>query len=342
MALPELSVVMPVYNGERYLKDSIESVLGQTYRNFELIIINDGSTDKSLDINRKYDDNRIKIISSSKNRGIPYSRNLGLQFAKGKYITWCDCDDICLRRRFEWQIDLLSKNRSIGGCGTWMMRFGSKRSYTIKSFTDPEILRATLIFKPCMLNASVMLRLDPIKDFKLFYNEAYAIAEDYDFIIKCSKIFSLTNIPKVLYKYRASDTSIMDQFSQRVKESEEIHFSIYKSVLNQLNISPSREELEIHRLISSDTLITNFADFKKCFQWLCYLKANNNVSKFHNHKKFNKVLAHQFYFISKKTASFGLRTLVFYMRKSFMNFGYVVIQDIFKLTIKCILKKHSF
>ena len=243
---PFLSVVMPVFNGEKYIKESIESILNQTFKNLELIIIDDGSTDNSLLEIRKFKDSRIRLFMNGINRGVAFTRNRGLCKAKGKYLAWCDCDDISLPRRFEEQINFLEKNPAIGACGTWLSRFDKNSSYVIKSYKDSEILKATLLFRPSMLNATVMLRLSEVKKNGLCYNNDLSIAEDYDFILKCSNCFKLTNIPKVLYKYRASDTSIMKKYENQEQKSYEIHKIVYQYGLKALKINASEEELVLH------------------------------------------------------------------------------------------------
>ena len=106
---PKISVLMPVYNGDKYLKKSINSILRQTFDDFELIIINDGSTDLSLSIIKSYQDKRIKIINNSKNIGIAYSLNKGLNKANGDYIARQDQDDISHPERFMCQVNYLKK-----------------------------------------------------------------------------------------------------------------------------------------------------------------------------------------------------------------------------------------
>ena len=107
---PKISVLMPVYNGDKYLKKSINSILRQTYDDFEFIIINDGSTDLSLSIIKSYQDKRIKIINNSKNIGIAHSLNKGLNIANGDYIARQDQDDISHPERFMCQVNYLKKN----------------------------------------------------------------------------------------------------------------------------------------------------------------------------------------------------------------------------------------
>src|SRR3979411_1813870 len=110
MDLPLVSFVMPVYNAEKYLKEAIDSVLHQSYKNIELVIINDGSTDSSKDIILANDDPRIRYFENKFNSGIVYSRNRGLQLAIGDYIATLDSDDIALPHRTEQQVDFLEKN----------------------------------------------------------------------------------------------------------------------------------------------------------------------------------------------------------------------------------------
>ena len=115
---PAVSVVMPVYNGEKYLRESIDSILNQTYTDYEFIIVNDGSNDKTEEIILSYNDNRIRYIKNEKNLQIVKSLNRGIELAKGRYIARMDADDISLPRRFEKQITFMENNLEIGVCGT--------------------------------------------------------------------------------------------------------------------------------------------------------------------------------------------------------------------------------
>ena len=117
---PKISVIMPVYNGEKFLKEAIESILNQTFQNFELIIINDGSKDSSLDIIKKYEnsDNRIKVINQE-NAGVSVSRNNGIKNSIGEYVAFIDCDDLWLPKKLETQLESFNKDEDLKICGTW-------------------------------------------------------------------------------------------------------------------------------------------------------------------------------------------------------------------------------
>lgn len=117
---------MPVYNGERFLREAIESVLQQTFADFELLIVNDGSTDRSLDIIQTYNDSRIRLIDNGANLGLIAARNTGLKNARGEYIALLDCDDIAYPDRLAEQIAFLDKNPSFGMVGAWIEMIDEK------------------------------------------------------------------------------------------------------------------------------------------------------------------------------------------------------------------------
>ena len=124
-----VSVVMPVYNGEKFLGKSIESVLSQTFTKFELIIVEDGSTDNSPEISKKYEksDSRVRVLSheNSKNLGVSTSRNLGIEKSRGKYISFCDADDLWDKEKIDKQLKVFSDNSDVILCHTAIHAFGS-------------------------------------------------------------------------------------------------------------------------------------------------------------------------------------------------------------------------
>lgn len=120
MQNPQISIVMPVYNRENLVEFAIESILNQTFIDFEFIIVNDGSTDKTLEKILSFEDNRIKIINNQKNSGIVFSRNIGITSALGNYISMFDSDDIALPNKLEIQYNFLEKNPEFAMVGSWV------------------------------------------------------------------------------------------------------------------------------------------------------------------------------------------------------------------------------
>lgn len=199
---------MPVYNSSLYLKESIESTLNQTFEDFEFIIVDDGSTDNSLDIIKTYQDKRINL--QSLNHDYIASLNYGMRLAKGKYIVRMDSDDKMLPYRLQRQFDFMESNRKIAVCGCWFQTFGKNSDIYRPAIKHDDIICNMLSGNP-MCHPSVIMRTDTL--FSTFYSKGKEIydkhfiyAEDYKLwydIIKDGKL--LANIPEVLLSYRCSD-----------------------------------------------------------------------------------------------------------------------------------------
>src|SRR4026207_76576 len=125
MSPPRVTVLMPVYNGADYLRQGIDSILRQTCRDFELLVVNDGSTDSSREVLRGYGDPRLIVVENERNLGLVTSLNRGLELARGEFVARMDQDDLALPRRLDKQINFLRKNARVGLCGTWFQTFGA-------------------------------------------------------------------------------------------------------------------------------------------------------------------------------------------------------------------------
>ena len=197
---PAVSVVMPVYNGEKYLRESIDSILNQTYTDYEFIIVNDGSNDKTEEIILSYNDNRIRYIKNEKNLQIVKSLNRGIELAKGRYIARMDADDISLPRRFEKQITFMENNLEIGVCGTWLKTIGEKEEVWKLPVIHEEIAMQMFFF---IDNASYSVSQDShIKKLTHIYSDDFNKAEDYELWTRLLVKTKFANYPKVLLKYR--------------------------------------------------------------------------------------------------------------------------------------------
>ena len=189
---PLVSVVMPVYNAQKYLNKAIDSILAQTYKDFEFIIINDGSTDNSLQIIKKYQkkDKRI-IVKNKKNKGIVAALNDGIKLSRGKYLARMDADDISLPSRFEVQVNFMEKNSKIGVCGTWVEVFGEiNKNYLLKFPINNELLKIRLLFSVPFAHPSIMMRRDLVVQYNLQYNKKYDLVYYKDLLIYSVCLFS--------------------------------------------------------------------------------------------------------------------------------------------------------
>lgn len=298
MRSPTISVVMSVYNADKYLDEAIESILNQTYKDFEFIIINDGSTDKSLEIIEKYknQDERIVIISRE-NRGLIASLNEGIEKATGKYIARMDADDISLAERFQEQVEFMEKNTAIGVCGTWVEVFGQNRKDTLwKLPSTDEEMKPRLLFSVTFAHPSVMIRKSILDNNKLYYNEDYNAIEDYKMWLDCSKFTEFANIPKVLLKYRYLDTSLSKTADSAKDDSRYISTKkVFRQVLENLKLDNIDEENRLHFLIGFNERIAKAdIDLKFLNVYLNKLIEANQNTKVFNEKYLEQFLAKKF------------------------------------------------
>ena len=214
--VPRVSVVMPVYNGERFLAEAIESILTQTFSDFELIIVDDGSTDGSAEIIRAHAarDARIRVFQLGQNRGKADARNIGIDNARGDYITAMDCDDVSMPERLAKQADFLADNPEIGGVGTWGRTVNRDLTPRGKRYTVPNehaLIAWELFFGEAFLGATVMFRRDILTDTG-GYERGRRYVEDLELLSRLlfeSKI-RFANLTEDLLLYRIHDQPKFD------------------------------------------------------------------------------------------------------------------------------------
>lgn len=203
---PLISVIMPAYNGEKYIGESIESILNQTYRNFEFIIIDDKSSDDTLHIIQKYKDIRIRLYKNSCNKGIAYSTNFGIDNSQGKYIALLDDDDLALKRRLEWQVDFMESHGDIdilGGRSAMIDKDGKFIRYDKEPIYNSNYIKANLLFyNKKFANGTTMIRKDFIKKNNLKYQDNCLGMQDFKFFIDSSKVGKLTSIDHLIHLKR--------------------------------------------------------------------------------------------------------------------------------------------
>lgn len=211
---PKISVCMAMYNAALYLRECIESILSQSFTDFELLIVDDGSTDDSKEIVNSYDDERIRLICND--HDYIAALNLLLREAKGKYIARMDADDIMLPYRLSAQYGYMEKHPEIGVLGGGMQQFGRLHG---KLIPLSRITMQDMINSCCIAHPTVMLRTSLIRSFGFHYEEEFKYAEDYRLWMQMFKENVLfRNIPSVLINYRVSETQISSVHSQTQME----------------------------------------------------------------------------------------------------------------------------
>lgn len=239
--VPAISVLMPVYNAELYLNEAIDSILNQSFKDFEFIIINDGSSDKSESIIESYDDDRIKYLKNDENIKLIKTLNRGLDAARGKYLARMDSDDISEPNRLMNQFNFMEQNSDVGACGTWCKTIGNRTSEG-RYPTDDFMIAYKLLYQCSILHPSVTLRMSVLRENDLNYDMQYLHAEDYNLWYEISKHAELANLPEFLIKYRVHDTNIsaLGRSTQIANSSQ-----IQKAIFKDLGIDVSEKELSI-------------------------------------------------------------------------------------------------
>lgn len=217
---PKISVLMPAYNAEKYLNHAIESMLGQTFKDFELLIIDDCSTDRTTAIISSYSDPRLKVVRNAVNLGLTKSLNLGLHQAQGDFIARLDADDISLPQRLAQQIYFLEQHPEtvlVGSLSKLINSAGETFDYR-KSPTDPAVIKFSLLFGNPITHSSILFHKKPILEIG-GYNERFRYAQDFELYSRLVAKYQLAVLPEILVKYRSHDQSItLSQGSQRSAE----------------------------------------------------------------------------------------------------------------------------
>lgn len=225
---------MCVFNAEKYIKESIESILSQTYNDLEFIILDDYSTDNTFNIIKEFEkkDDRIKIIKNNQNKGLTYSLNKAMEFAKGEYIARMDADDISHGERLKKQVSFLDNNDEIivlGTCGRNIDEAGIDMGSRKVPITPGEIQKVLRVVNP-MIHPSVMFRKDAIKDIG-GYNVNYRVVQDYELWFRCIENgFELANLPDELIYYRVNNKYLeRKSFNYRLIDAK-IRYNGYKKI----------------------------------------------------------------------------------------------------------------
>jgi len=299
-----VSVIMPVYNGEKFLNTSVESILNQTYKNFEFIIINDGSSDNSKKIIQNYlIDRRIKLYSLKK-IGIVGCLNYALKKSSGHYIARMDADDISHPDRIKKQVSFLDYKTNYNLVGSRAKYIGVNNLFSKLVHLSSNDCKANIIFKNPFIHSSIMIRNKTITSLG-GYLDCHK-AEDYDLWSRFLENYKGANINEDLIKYRVHS----NQHGSNSKKKEHTIKNIQKKWLLKLGVPMLKKKMNIHYKLSTFNerfeFDKNFKNYDKYILWLLTLKISNNKNLF-NKKSFNKMIYIYFIGITILFADHGLK-----------------------------------
>lgn len=329
---PQISVVMSVYNAGNYLQEAIDSILNQTYTDFEFLIVNDGSTDNSLVIINSYSDPRIKLINNEGNKGLIYSLNKAFSQASGKYIARMDADDISLPERLQLQYQYMEANPQIGVCGSHTLHFSTSGSYVSKSFLTHEEISGWMLFNASVVHPTLMLRVSCLRQLDHYFDPSFAHAEDYELwsrlIFKCR----FGSVDAVLLKYRVHEGQVTQKYrKEQVSNANRVRIAL----LERAGFQYTKEDLEAHCLIGSSGFIEEKKQLFAIENWLQNMHEQNAKLRFVDQQVMDKILGKQWY-DSCGITSLGLKAVRIYLNSPL---GKLPNGKLAKLIAKAIVRK---
>lgn len=315
---PKITVIMSVYNGEKYLHQAISSTLDQTFKNFEFLIIDDGSTDKTAKLMMSYDDSRIKTILNEENIGHAKSLNKGISLAKGEYIARMDQDDVMMRKRLETQVQYLDDNQDIAVVGSNFQTIDEKNNISGK-LDWPIGLMNNLFFintgKPPVGHPGVLIRKESIMKVGC-YGDKFLYCEDLDLWLRLYLNGYVTNnIPEYLTRYRIHSNQVTDEQNEiQIKNHKLAFYDYYKtSTGHDIQFDKINKYLNIlweKNIISDNNLDDTLS---------IYIKLLQSMHNFHK-RKINVKKLFNLLFCSYKQNLSIINRLKFHFKSLFLNY----------------------
>ncbi|MGH1590646.1 glycosyltransferase family 2 protein [Methylobacterium phyllosphaerae] len=264
-------MIMPLKDARNYLTIAVESILSQSFGDFELLIAEDGSTDDSLDIVKRFKDQRIIIMSDGKSLGVAERLNQCIENSRGRYIARMDADDISHPDRLQMQLQFLEAHKNVGICGTQFEPFDTDgNKFDLQLAVRPAECRAKLPFTTPVAHPTVMFNKKYFENAGLRYNTECA-AEDYDLWVRASQYFDISNLDSKLLNYRLHKEQITSKNSGAIEKSSN---ESRRKALDNIKVSYSRDELDLHFAITCYADLSGEGKILQAKNWLSKI-ANN-------------------------------------------------------------------
>lgn len=279
---PKISVVINTYNGAEVIKETLNSILRQTYQDFEVIIVDDCSTDNTVDVIKGFNDPRIKIYRNEKNMGAAYSAQRGVELSAGEYIAKSDQDDISYENRLEYQLKYMEKNPDIFVCGAYSEIYfdgGKRKAYENVIFSGANEFKYALLFSYIAFDHSTFFfRREEAMQKNIKYRK-YTFSEDYDFLLQAAGKAKIGIVQEVLLGYHEHE----NQLSKRMLPWEE-NKQLMEEACSMLRIPQEWREIAIKGVGGE---IKSFSEFKKYTQLYYYYAKRCGLEK---NKKIDRIV----------------------------------------------------
>ena len=334
-SIPVVSVVMPIYNSAKFLALAIDSILAQSFPDFELLIIDDASTDNGADIINCYQDLRIRYVKNEKNVGVAASRNCGIKLARGEFIAQMDQDDIARPNRLALQVSFLRANPEIGLCGGQIIKMMGNSRHLVQYPCDHDEICVTLLFHSCFAHPTVMARRKILIEHNLFYDEGFRNLEDYELWTRLVEKTRTSNLPNVLLDYRCHQHQLSGESSDLVYS---LRRRLHRRVISRFIQSPSEEELLLHGMISIHHDPFNGEQLKRSENWLIKLLQANDRMGVYERKAMQKVFSSRWAAVCGQAMPLTIRVYWLFLLSPLSNGALFTLRSL-KLLVKCILSK---
>lgn len=333
---PLVTVFMAAFNGEAYIEKAIQSVLNQSFTDFELLIINDGSTDRTVDIVRQFTDPRVRLVHNDSNQGLTFTRNRGIEEAKGTYIAILDCDDIAMPDRLKAQTVFLGSHPEIAMCGgqgiminTHGIQVGNLNVLAGHKNMSPE-----LAFQNIFINSTLMIKRSAMIEAGGYRD--YSPAEDYDLSYRISLRHPVANLNEVLVAYRIHGNNIS---TVQDKKAVSAVLRIIENIHTNLGIPTNENLIRIHH----DYLSYRFSsgNSKEFLPFFEALKQGNAISGSYSIPVFNEILFKKWYSLLRQNKE--KRIIPLYFGSRLFEWDFVTFKElrkVFKQAFFLFFKRH--
>jgi glycosyltransferase involved in cell wall biosynthesis len=284
---PLISVVMPVFNSEKYLLEAINSILNQTLTDFEFIIINDASTDTTQAILNTMTDKRIRRIDNPIQKGNYKCRNIGIRNAKGSFIAVMDSDDIAKPSRLSVQYEFMLKTPNCVALGSTIEMIRNDNIFLLPKVQSSDEIKIGLLRDNMCTHPSLMLRAEILKRNQIVYNESYLYASDYDLMVQLSQTGQIYNLSEVLLQYRIHSDQITSQYNKQQRGfADQIRL---KQLTQILHINPKKKEIKMHLSLMRDNIV-RVNERKRMEKWFIKIINKNIKYKVYDNEKLKSFL----------------------------------------------------
>jgi glycosyltransferase involved in cell wall biosynthesis len=342
MSHPRITVLMPVYNAAKYLKESMQSILDQSFVDFEFLIFNDGSTDGSGAVARQFLDPRIQLFDSAENHGYVYHLNQGIHIARGEYIARMDADDISDPERFAKQIQFLDAHPEVGICGTCFDLIDNGRLIMLPQ--DDAAIRISSFEGSPFGHPTVMMRTSLLRDNNLFYNDSLVPAEDYHLWLVLAQHTQLANLPEILLHYRVHEGQISNRKAQIQRDYAQMaRNSLIETLINRPLLD--EEKILSRHLFEQTESIFDIDLISRIHTWIDYLIVANQATGLYDRSGFSIMLHQRLYKINKRhymkqftlSQAYDLKLLKRFLFTKPRPFKYFGKRENLTLILKCLL-----